>query len=166
VPQGYSAPVSQGWTGAGELAQWPQRALGFLLDAVIPAVAFFVIYIVALILGHVVGILGILFLLVAYVGVFAYEIIQLIKQGNTGQTIGKKVIGLKVIKEQTGEPIGAGMSIVRQIAHFADSVVCYLGWLFPLWDAKRQTFADKIVTSVVIVVPKQPFNPTDLYTTT
>jgi hypothetical protein len=24
------------------------------------------------------------------------------------------------------------------------------GWLFPIWDAKRQTFADKIISTVVI----------------
>ena len=27
---------------------------------------------------------------------------------------------------------------------------CYFGWLFPLWDAKRQTFADKIIGTVVV----------------
>ena len=33
-----------------------------------------------------------------------------------------------------------------------DSLVCYLGFLFPLWDAKRQTFADKIIHTVVVPV--------------
>ncbi|HEY5013550.1 MAG TPA: RDD family protein, partial [Acidimicrobiia bacterium] len=99
-------------------------------------------------------------------GAAAYWIVQLLKQGNTGQTIGKKVIGLKVVKEETGQPIGGGMSIVRAIAHVADSIICYIGWLFPLWDAKRQTLADKIIGTLVITVPKQPFNAVDLYTTT
>jgi hypothetical protein len=31
-----------------------------------------------------------------------------------------------------------------------DSVACFVGFLFPLWDAKRQTLADMIVKSVVI----------------
>ena len=79
---------------------------------------------------------------------------------NTEQAI------LKLIKEETGQPIGPGMSIVRQIVHFVDSIVCYIGWLFPLWDSKKQTLADKIMGTVVITVPKQPFNAVALYTTT
>jgi len=50
------------------------------------------------------------------------------------------------------EPIGAGMAFVRDICHILDSLACYIGFLFPLWDAKRQTFADKIIHTVVIPV--------------
>jgi uncharacterized RDD family membrane protein YckC len=35
-----------------------------------------------------------------------------------------------------------------------DAIICYIGFLFPLWDSKKQTIADKIVKSVVVVVPK------------
>lgn len=31
-----------------------------------------------------------------------------------------------------------------------DSLACIIGWLFPVRDAKRQTFADKILGTVVI----------------
>jgi hypothetical protein len=41
------------------------------------------------------------------------------------------------------------MAFVRDLAHIVDSLACYLGWLWPLWDAKRQTFADKLVKTVV-----------------
>jgi uncharacterized RDD family membrane protein YckC len=76
-----------------------------------------------------------------------------IKQGRTGYTIGKGVLGIKLIGEQTGQPIGAGMAFVRQLAHILDSI-CLLGYLWPLWDPKRQTFADKIIKSVVIDQPQ------------
>jgi uncharacterized RDD family membrane protein YckC len=42
------------------------------------------------------------------------------------------------------------MGVVRTIAHIVDSIICYIGWLFPLWDPKRQTLADKIVKTVVV----------------
>lgn len=42
------------------------------------------------------------------------------------------------------------MSIVRQLAHVLDTLICYLGYLFPLWDAKRQTFADKLMSTVCV----------------
>ncbi len=75
------------------------------------------------------------------------------KQGTTGYSIGKGILGMKLIKIETGQPIGAGMAFVRQIAHILDSI-CLLGYLWPLWDAKRQTFADKIIGTVVIDQPK------------
>ena len=77
-----------------------------------------------------------------------------LKQGRTGYTVGKGVLGIKLIKQDTGQPMGAGLSFVRQLAHIVDAIPCYLGYLWPLWDAKRQTFADKIMGTVVIEQPK------------
>jgi uncharacterized RDD family membrane protein YckC len=127
-------------------------------------VAYIALFIVAFILGKIAGALGAIVLVLGYLAIFAYAIVQLVKQGNTGQTIGKKVVGLKVIKQETGQPIGPGLSIGRQLCHVVDSLICYVGWLFPLWDAKKQTIADKLVGTVVLQVPKQPFKTEDLYT--
>ena len=74
------------------------------------------------------------------------------RQGTTGSSIGKSVMKFKVVSETTGEPIGFGMSVVRQLAHFVDAIICYVGFLFPLWDAKRQTLADKIMTTVCLPI--------------
>ncbi|MEZ5096598.1 MAG: RDD family protein [Nocardioides sp.] len=60
-----------------------------------------------------------------------------LKGGGTGYTIGKGVLGIKLVKEATGQPIGAGMAFLRQLAHFFDGL-CYIGYLWPLWDAKRR----------------------------
>ena len=81
------------------------------------------------------------------------------RQGTTGSSIGKSVLKFKVVSEKTWQPIGFGMSIVRQIAHIVDSLVCYIGYLFPLWDAKRQTLADKIMTTVCVPLNPQPLLP-------
>lgn len=72
------------------------------------------------------------------------------RQGTTGSSIGKSVIKFKVVSEKVGQPIGFGMSIVRQLAHIVDMAICYIGYLFPLWDAKRQTLADKIMSTVCL----------------
>jgi uncharacterized RDD family membrane protein YckC len=72
------------------------------------------------------------------------------RQGTTGSSIGKSIMKFKVVSENTGQPIGFGMSIVRQLAHLIDTVICYIGYLFPLWDAKRQTIADKIIKTVCL----------------
>jgi uncharacterized RDD family membrane protein YckC len=72
------------------------------------------------------------------------------RQGTTGSSIGKSIMKFKVVSEKTGQPIGFGLSIVRQLAHIIDAAICYIGYLFPLWDAKRQTIADKIMTTVCL----------------
>jgi len=77
-----------------------------------------------------------------------------LKQGKTGQSIGKGILGIKLIGEQTGQPIGGLMCFVRQLLHILDALPCMIGYLWPLWDDKRQTFADKILKTVVIQAPK------------
>ncbi len=76
------------------------------------------------------------------------------RQGTTGSSIGKSVLKFKVVSENTGQPLGFGLSVLRQIAHLIDAVICYIGYLFPLWDAKRQTLADKIMSTVCL--PLEP----------
>jgi uncharacterized RDD family membrane protein YckC len=71
-------------------------------------------------------------------------------QGRTGQSWGKKILNLRLLGENTGQPIGGGSAFVRDLAHLLDSLPCYIGFLFPLWDPKRQTFADKVLHTVVI----------------
>jgi uncharacterized RDD family membrane protein YckC len=91
--------------------------------------------------------------LVAWVVMLAYLIWDYgYRQGTTGSSLGKSVMKIKVVSEVTGRPIGFGMSVVRQLAHVVDAVICFIGFLFPLWDAKRQTLADKIMTTVVLPI--------------
>jgi uncharacterized RDD family membrane protein YckC len=71
-----------------------------------------------------------------------------VRQGNTGSSIGKQMMKFKVVDEQTQQPTGVLKSLLRQIAHVVDALICYIGFLFPLWDAKRQTIADKLMKTV------------------
>lgn len=80
----------------------------------------------------------------------AFTIWNLWRQGKTGQTYGKSVVGTTLLRERTGSPVGGWLSIGRQILHIIDGIPCYIGYLWPLWDSKRQTFADKIVGTVVV----------------
>lgn len=78
------------------------------------------------------------------------------RQGKSGQSIGKSVMKFKVISEKTWQPIGFWLSLVRQIAHYIDQLICYVGYLFPLWDDKRQTIADKLMSTVCVPLSPQP----------
>ncbi len=80
------------------------------------------------------------------------------RQGKTGQSIGKSALKFMVINEKTWQPIGFWLSLVRQIAHYGDQIICYIGYLLPLWDDKRQTLADKLMSTVCVPVstPQPP----------
>jgi uncharacterized RDD family membrane protein YckC len=95
--------------------------------------------------------LGQLSMIVVWILAVAYLIWNYgYRQGTTGSSIGKSIMKFKVVSEKTGQPIGFGLSIVRQLAHIVDGIICYIGYLFPLWDPKRQTLADKIMTTVCV----------------
>ncbi|MEO7058943.1 MAG: RDD family protein [Lapillicoccus sp.] len=153
-PPAYGDPYAQ---GVGTLALWPQRALGFLIDYAlyIPGYILFAISGPKTDAAGVVSTPGFLY----YIGLLYILGIAIwnrwMKGGTTGQTIGRGVIGTKLVSEKTGQPIGAGMAFVRDLAHIVDGIICYIGYLFPLWDSKRQTLADKIMSTVVVTAPKQ-----------
>ena len=76
---------------------------------------------------------------------------QVLRQGRTGQTLGKKVSGIKVVGRQDGQPIGSGRAFGRwMFASLISGSICYLGYLWVLWDPQKQTWHDKIVDSLVI----------------
>jgi uncharacterized RDD family membrane protein YckC len=134
------------------LANWGQRAGGYLIDAV-PLI---IIVVISAALASTSVALELLVRLVA-IAVGVWFSVQV---GQTGQSPGMRVVGLKCIGTQTGQPIGGALGFVRSLAHIIDSLICYVGWLFPLWDAQRQTLADKIMKTVVVVVPTQRYSLT------
>ena len=95
-------------------------------------------------------------LILALVCVFAGVVLFIwnfgYRQGTTGSSVGKSVMKFKVVSQTTGQPIGFGSSILRQFLHLLDGMLGNLGYLWPLWDAKRQTFADKIMSTVCLPI--------------
>ena len=73
-----------------------------------------------------------------------------IKQGQTGQSIGKGIVGIKVVRLADGQVLGAGMGTLRWLLMEVLGNICFLDFLWPLWDEKSQTFADKVCKTVVV----------------
>ncbi|MFF0010526.1 RDD family protein [Streptomyces sp. NPDC005374] len=139
----YGYPQQPGYGAQPPYANWGQRFLGTLVDGLVFAVPYILVIVGSNAEnGALVAIGGI-----ALLGLAIY---QLIIEGKNGQTLGKKALGIRLVRESDGQPLGVGMAFVRRLAHFLDSIACYLGWLWPAWDAKRQTFADKVCSSIVI----------------
>ena len=140
-PRGYGGPPGPGYGSPDDYANWLQRVGAYLID-VIPVVILDVI-------GRATGSTAIYFLFILVgIGVTAYN--RWFQAGRTGQSWGKRALGISLVGEATGQPIGPGMAFVRDICHFVDSIICFIGYLFPLWDARRQTLADKIMRTVVV----------------
>ncbi|KGN34442.1 hypothetical protein N802_13550 [Knoellia sinensis KCTC 19936] len=79
---------------------------------------------------------------------------RIFKMGRTGQSVGKKAMGITLIGVQTGQPIGALQSFLRELLSGIINQIFYLSYLWMLWDDNKQTLHDKIVSSTVIQVPK------------
>ena len=151
----YGAQPGAAYFGAApavDYASWGQRVGGYFVDSLV-VLPF---YIVGLVFGRgtdeatglpTFNAVYSIFALLAF-AVSAYN--RWYQAGKTGQSWGRKALGIKLISEQTGQPIGGGMAFVRDLAHILDSLACYIGWLFPIWDAKRQTFADKVMKTIVV----------------
>ena len=71
-------------------------------------------------------------------------------EGATGQSFGKKVLGLYVIKRDTGEFLGGMAGIGRWLLHALDYVL-FLGFIIGLFNTR--TFADMIAGSTVVTRP-------------
>jgi uncharacterized RDD family membrane protein YckC len=132
-------PAGAAWSGP-PLATWDKRLLSGLID-------YFAPWVVVAIVSRISFGLGI----VLWLAATGWIIFQQYTAGQTGQSIGRKTIGIRLISETTGQPIGGGAAIGRYFLHIIDAIPCYVGYLWPIWDAKRQTFADKIMHSVVVV---------------
>ena len=163
-PYGAPPPASAAQPYAGEvpgrfmgreLANWPQRVGAYLIDALIAGIPLFLA-------GFLInpgpsgeptgpGTLVVFLLYVVFLAVTLYN--RWILQGRTGQSWGKQVLNIRLLRMQDGQPVGGGIAFLRDLVHILDGLPCILlpiGFLWPIWDAKRQTFADKIVNTVVV----------------
>ncbi|MEE6176935.1 RDD family protein [Mycobacterium sp. 050134] len=63
----------------------------------------------------------------------------------TGGSFGRAVFGIRVMRRRNGDGIGPGRLLLRDAAHLLDTAALFVGWLWPLWDAQRRTFADMLL---------------------
>ncbi|KQR11916.1 RDD family protein [Cellulomonas sp. Leaf334] len=79
-------------------------------------------------------------------------------QGWTGATPGKRVAGVAVVRVSDGLPVGFLASALRVVAHVLDAIFL-IGYLRPLWNARKQTFADSIVGTLAVETREPPAHP-------
>jgi Mce-associated membrane protein len=65
----------------------------------------------------------------------------------TGWSLGRALFRIAVV-ESDGAAIGAWRLLLRDLAHLLDTA-SVVGWLWPLWDSRRRTFADMLLRTEV-----------------
>ena len=144
------ADFGPGPGGAGNVQSGPRASFGIrfvalLIDIVLLASVGFV---VRLILGNALGSAVNLLLGLAYYGY--------LEGSPSGQTVGKRAMSIRVIDFAGGGPIGPGRALIRYLGRILSSIPCLLGYFWMLWDKDKQTWHDKIATTVVVPTSDYP----------
>ena len=141
----YVAPVAGSTGPSGPRASFFARLGAVLVDAVLLGVVGFI---VRAAIGQTAGSVVGLVIGIAYVG--------FLEGSNSGQTIGKRALGIRVIDYRTGGPIGFGRAVLRYFARILSVIPCFLGYFWMLWDKERQTWHDKLISDVVVPTSAYP----------
>jgi uncharacterized RDD family membrane protein YckC len=145
--------------GAGSLADPGQRLVARIIDGLIVGVGFIALTIVMSMFGAALGSIGPseiggFFAISGILGIvivaFGYEIVFI---ATRGQTPGKMVMSIKVVRTADGQIPDWGASFLRWIVPIAMSLLPFGGFLdalWLLWDDNRQCLHDKAANTLVI----------------
>lgn len=121
------------------------RVVAYIIDAITVGVVLGVLFgILSAVMGAggAAGLLSILSIIVS-IGYFVYF------WTTTGQTLGQKVMGLRVIRTD-GSTLTVGNAIMRLIGIAIASAVLYIGLIWVAFDANKQGWHDKIAGTYVV----------------
>lgn len=72
-----------------------------------------------------------------------------------GQTIGKRVFGIKIITNDN-QPLGYPTAILRWIGYYISMIPFFLGFIWILWNKEKRGWHDIIAGTKVIVIDPRP----------
>ena len=74
----------------------------------------------------------------------------------SGQTVGKRALGIRVLDFGHGGAIGYPRAFVRYLGRYVSFLALLLGYLWMLWDKERQCWHDKFANDVVVPTSAYP----------
>lgn len=136
-----------------DLAGLNSRALAFFIDLVIVAVVSLVAFGAAIYFLQDTNIdsLGLkrVFMPIYMLLFFLASSYFVILNGYGGKTIGKMVMGIRIISEE-GSSIGFWQSFVRWIGYYISGSLFFLGFVWSIFDRNSQSWHDKIAGTYVV----------------
>lgn len=152
---GYAPPPSYTTAGGGagysvapgiERAGFGNRLVALIIDSILLGIVTSIFTV-----GHpfTTGANGISALLAfAYYGYF--------EGGPAGQTIGKKVMNIRVVRVADGGELGWGTALLRHLCRYLSAFACGIGFLWMLWDKDKMTWHDKLSQTLVVPTSVAP----------
>jgi uncharacterized RDD family membrane protein YckC len=141
----FGAPPEAAKGPSGPRAGFWARFGASFLDGIIVSIPYFI---VTMAVNVAVGYAVYLLVAIAY---FTY-----FEGGASGQTIGKRALGIRVIDFAGGGPIGNSRAFIRYIGRIVSSIPLLLGYFWMLWDGEKQTWHDKMAGAVVVPTSSYP----------
>lgn len=92
----------------------------------------------------------------------AWGVTQWVLLGSRGWTVGRRLLGLRVVDARTGRPIGLGRALVRALIVSLGSLACGIGqWVVlasVFWDptGRRRGWHDRVSEAVVVDIRSLP----------
>jgi uncharacterized RDD family membrane protein YckC len=68
---------------------------------------------------------------------------------HNGQTPGKMLMGIRVVKTDGGK-ISDADAVIRYFGYWLNSLVLLLGWIWAIFDTNRQGWHDKLASTYVV----------------
>lgn len=121
------------------------RFVAALIDGVLIGVVQFIL---AALIGRSVAQLLTVVLSIAYFGYFEGQ--------PAGQTIGKRVMGIRVIDFTTGGSLESSKALVRAVVRVVSGFACAIGFIWALFNKEKQTWHDLAAQTVVVPVSAYP----------
>jgi Mce-associated membrane protein len=138
--------------GQVRLAPWGLRAAAIALD-VLPGVAVVATMVILALAAPNGSLTWWVFISTAIVAAFATLANRCLLPSLIGSSFGRAVVGIRVVRGKDGQSAGVLTMLLRELAHLLDTAAVFVGWLWPLWDRRKRTFADLLLRTEVREVP-------------
>ncbi len=129
--------------GPAVLAPWAARAGALALD-IVPGVAMLATAVLVALSVPLRGTWWWVCVCTGAVAVLLTAFNRLLLPVLSGQSLGRAVFGITVVR-RNGDAVGPWWLLLRDLAHLLDTAAVLSGWLWPLWDSRRRTFADMLL---------------------
>ena len=69
---------------------------------------------------------------------------------SAGQSIGNKILGIRVLDADTGRSLPYVRAFVRALMSNISALPCFLGFFWMLWEPRKRTWHDMVANSLVV----------------
>lgn len=141
-----------------EFASYGARAVGLIVDALVLGLIQLPAF-VLLVAGS--GFVVVLGVVLALAGFAAATALYARDVSRTGQSIGNRVAGTRVVDARNGKVVPAATAATRYVVRMVISPILFLGFLVAFTNSSRRTFHDQFAGTVVTRPPRATWSIDD-----